>query len=850
MSIFPTPTINVCKNTNSEAEAQDFLEKFFEGTQNPMPDNQNKYPNSNAPKKKLSINEFESHLIKTNDDWKDWKYSIQILLGMVKGKDKKQVTIDAEINLIQAAVIKKDIEQVRCITSLAKQKGNDNLDHLLRSELKCQFPEEWEEWDLTQKCSWIKDATVIHLATYWHLESLVHFLELSSNLSDIKTTSYQTTPLHVASLIEDDAVATNLLIRKGFNVDAVDKKGQTALHHAAQSFSIEKVITLLFEGNADVIKKDYANQTPLHLAKTSEILNILLHKVDAEQVTELTGEDCLFQKIISKHEQSIATYLDLMVSCKNSISIDESHFIFQMDMFNNDTTKKANYLDKHKKLIEVECQEMLRHPVMMFFTYLKWCPHRKWYFINLFLFMAFLVCLSLHAIFCISFLQCDDTDEYKKQTNCKEEKTDLKFRVTQYLSWCFLGSLIVWEIWQMICKYLTDDLKGYFFRTQNVTELLMLSISLAFFVIEENEDESWQEHLLGWALFLGWFCLTIFLGRFDIFGRHIYRSWHVMKNVFWSMVVYIPVLFAFAGAFHCFLRNNETFKGIGTSVLKSLAMVLGEIDLEDNFVASKVKKDHGSNGSVQMLLVFLIIYGSLIIMNLITAWIVDCQQIKTETEVILAEQRIEEISGMTTISGLLKRLQKTSHPNGELVKNRVKNNLLYASYLCVGFFTMLFILDHSNVPAKLCISSMNTTSLDKSDDLLSHMLPNYWKVQIWNAKLRSWLNDEPKTRQKFWDSKVWILQEHSQNGPCKEIRPDLPLYTYSLGTIANLTFQMLEARKMKKSALNATIKMVQKATDKKVKELISNEEKNAGKEWLIPEGHTHIGHRGMHWYTF
>ena len=76
-----------------------------------------------------------------------------------------------------------------------------------------------------------------------------------------------------------------------------------------------------------------------------------------------------------------------------------------------------------------------------------------------------------------------------------------------------------------------------------------------------NLQSGWQEHILGWALFLAWIDLTIILGRFDVFGRHIYRSWHVMKNVAWSMIVYVPIMFAFASAFHCFLDHHNTFQG-------------------------------------------------------------------------------------------------------------------------------------------------------------------------------------------------------------------------------------------------------------------------------------------------
>ena len=36
-------------------------------------------------------------------------------------------------------------------------------------------------------CSWILNATAIHLAACWHVESLVHFLELDPDLCDTKT---------------------------------------------------------------------------------------------------------------------------------------------------------------------------------------------------------------------------------------------------------------------------------------------------------------------------------------------------------------------------------------------------------------------------------------------------------------------------------------------------------------------------------------------------------------------------------------------------------------------------------------------------------------------------------------
>ena len=94
---------------------------------------------------------------------------------------------------------------------------------------------------------------------------------------------------------------------------------------------------------------------------------------------------------------------------------------------------------------------------------------------------------------------------------------------------------------------------GDYLSLQNMIEVLMISLSVAFFAIEHIMDNdtgtysgvpnkrtcrllndgknilliyfsgTFQGHFLGWSLFLAWFDFTMFLGRFDLFGKHIYR---------------------------------------------------------------------------------------------------------------------------------------------------------------------------------------------------------------------------------------------------------------------------------------------------------------------------------------
>ena len=203
------------------------------------------------------------------------------------------------------------------------------------------------------------------------------------------------------------------------------------------------------------------------------------------------------------------------------------------------------------------------------------------------------------------------TDLKTNEDDCKK-KVVVFYDFTKYVCWGLVLVLSGMEILQFVSKVLTNEVGEYFTR-QNILEAIMLIVAVAFFVVQFIEDRSTcmqseksgaQEHLLGWALFFAWIDLTIFLARFDLFGRPIYLSWHVLNNVAWSMIVYIPTVIAFSAGFHCFLKSNAVFEGPWSSVVKTLTMLLGEYDFADNFLFDEVKKNTDSNFSVQVAIYF------------------------------------------------------------------------------------------------------------------------------------------------------------------------------------------------------------------------------------------------------
>ena len=245
-----------------------------------------------------------------------------------------------------------------------------------------------------------------------------------------------------------------------------------------------------------------------------------------------------------------------------------------------------------------------------------------------------------------------------------------------------------------------------------------------------------------------------------------FRSWYVFKNVAWSLVVYISVMIAFASAFHCFLCFNDVFEGPATSLLKVLTMVLGEFDFEDNFVYVKVKENHGSNLSVQVLLIFFIIYGSLIIMNLVTAWIVINQHEIRQTNVILAKQRIQELSGMTVLAPCNQK-------------------------------------DNEDIPSKLCTTPVE----DSSISFLKHIL----------NKLNKFLDDDC--------SPSWAINEHTVTHDglsycCKALPKNTFLPSHTETCIDGLTTEMFKDKKEKQTQLIYVVKESKRKTERRLQKLI------------------------------
>ncbi len=106
--------------------------------------------------------------------------------------------------------------------------------------------------------------TCLHIAAYLsRFNATKMLLEKGANV-DAETEEHQWTPIMLASWGEGSAIVKLLLEHNG-STDLKDRRGQTALHHAANSGNLSAVQLLV--GKSNVNARDNEGKTPLGRAE-------------------------------------------------------------------------------------------------------------------------------------------------------------------------------------------------------------------------------------------------------------------------------------------------------------------------------------------------------------------------------------------------------------------------------------------------------------------------------------------------------------------------------------------------------------------------------------------------------
>ena len=209
-----------------------------------------------------------------------------------------------------------------------------------------------------------------------------------------------------------------------------------------------------------------------------------------------------------------------------------------------------------------------------------------------------------------------------------------------------------------------QDFKEYLNDNGNKLELLMILMTICYLVSVFFVEYETTKHLGAWSIFLAWIEFLLILSRFPCIGVYTIMFMNVAKKLLGYLIIYIPGVIAFSLAFHILLHvKGPPFSRIDSAWLKTLAMMTGELNYEENFDVDETLSTR-SNISTEILLVLFIAFIAIVLVNLLVGLAVS--EIQKEKEV--AKSLYNKIAVAEICRYWNKQRQGIPHPISSLIR--------------------------------------------------------------------------------------------------------------------------------------------------------------------------------------
>lgn len=424
------------------------------------------------------------------------------------------------------------------------------------------------------------------------LELLLKNKDLKINFKD---TFSGKTALHLSALYQQPDITLKLL-KKGASLASLDKfdilpiadiNSETLKAHLDDCIEVSKNCS-----NDDVDKNITIRITSLLAPRSNtESVDEKCSKLEIENEPLVESNECIFQ------EMSVLRYMSL------------SH----------------------------ELKQLLKHPVIMTFLYLKWYHIRLFFYINLGLYLTFFVSLLTYIMF-----------GYNNMTN---KEYPVVVNISYVVLLITYINLLVRELGQLFIYRLR-----YFLSFENWLEIVLLVVTLMI-LIEKNKETTIRQ-LSAVAIVLSAIELLLLFGQFPSLSTNIMMLRTVSYTFFKLLLWYSILLLAFAFSFYTLFQEKQNkykpkpddddeeqnfFLDPGMSLLKTIVMLTGEFDAASIKFSSYPIISH----LIFVSFVFLI---AIVLFNLLNGLAVsDTQIIKNDAELYDQILRVEHISHIENV---------------------------------------------------------------------------------------------------------------------------------------------------------------------------------------------------------
>ena len=403
-------------------------------------------------------------------------------------------------------------------------------------------------------------------------------MEVDPDVNGLKP-EYSKTPLHLANT--QDVVRT--LLQFGANANAADGYDSDQRHSVLDNYlernpqAVEELFNHGISTNGQELDSvdlqicfDFDIFYKEGLKKSFKITNIDENKVISTAICDIPKVDSL-----------------IIFEIQNGIGVDE------MEAIGKITKTGESFL--------------LRHPLAEAYLYLKWQLIKNYFYLNCFFYTMFLIaytslvvtqaemynCRKPNVTF-IGGLKCGKLGKLVFDDQCNYAFNFLEINGEQYASnfldmvkiywksehfWWDKMSVILFGffgvftiigyvsiIMREICQA-SLNIKRYFTSMENIFELTIMIGVFGYFISLLTYPLA-SVHFGAWTIIFAWIEMTYMLGRISNIGLFIYMVVHVLKTIIKFLLIYTPILLAFATAFFILLPNTESFHNYPSSWIK------------------------------------------------------------------------------------------------------------------------------------------------------------------------------------------------------------------------------------------------------------------------------------------
>ena len=470
------------------------------------------------------------------------------------------------------------------------------------------------------------------------------------------------TPLHYAAKSGND-VTTKLVLdnmRDAKGVNATGHRLKTPLHKARTP----KIVKLLVDQGgksimySKVIKKVdgegcYENNEGCKCLPTKP-RNSTITKNEMTQGNSKRPAHSAFSTLLNRNDKTAEVILDQHIT-DNGEELDSSDLVvvYDMKVFQNELTRAENKDSARKNTenqekfgigdemalhskIRMMNSHLLMHPLSTVFLSLKWSCVARSYYRSLMYQMIFVLSLSSVTIFQTYAVDKNETtkaicmnasNEGYNEFNegCYLPEIIAMISPTHALVFhCIYGLLLLCTVY-----FFTDELvqaaynwKHWSKSSEDILDFILVLITAFYAVGVYAFSISSLRHVAAWSTFGGWVKMILMLGKLPRYGKYVHMFVIVSKMTAGYMCVYSPAVLAFSLAFYILLSSSTPFMNPLNALKKTMVMLIGEIDYEDNFLRDQTL-DYRFEISTQVLFTLFLLFGCVVLMNLLVGLAVD-----------------------------------------------------------------------------------------------------------------------------------------------------------------------------------------------------------------------------------